>query len=127
MERHEGRRAAKLAGSANASQRAGGELMHKLTGSGPGSGGVLGAGAPPDGGAAEAAAAQPRQSQRLMRERARSFAFAAWFLPPGMRTDVATLYAFCRTVDDLVDVPPPGVTQQRVRTQLEAWQRWLAE
>ena len=37
------------------------------------------------------------------------------------------LYAFCRTVDDLVDEPPPGMAAPEVRAQLESWQRWLGE
>jgi len=44
-----------------------------------------------------------------------------------MRPDVHALYAFCRTVDDLVDEPPSGMTGERVREQLEQWQRWLAD
>jgi 15-cis-phytoene synthase len=62
-----------------------------------------------------------------MRVHARSFAFAARFLPAATRPDVYTLYAFCRTVDDLVDEPPPGMRPHHVRRQLEEWQRWLGE
>ena len=60
-----------------------------------------------------------------MREHARSFAFAARFLPSAIRPDVSDLYAFCRTVDDLVDEPASGWTSTQVRRQLEDWQRWL--
>lgn len=44
-----------------------------------------------------------------------------------MRPDVYALYAFCRTVDDLVDEPPNGLSQEQVREQLAEWQRWLAD
>jgi 15-cis-phytoene synthase len=62
----------------------------------------------------------------MIREHARSFAFAARFLPAAMRPDVHALYAFCRTVDDLVDEPLNGMTREQVRHQLDEWQRWLA-
>src|SRR5690348_18231880 len=66
------------------------------------------------------------KAQAIIRDHAGSFAFAARFLPAALRPDVYALYAFCRTVDDLVDEPRPGLTPERVRDQLEAWQRWLA-
>src|SRR5579872_1395239 len=70
-------------------------------------------------------AAPPAVGQALMSERARSFAFAARFLPAAMRPEVAALYAFCRTVDDLVDEPAPGLTIEQVRRQLAEWRQWL--
>ena len=62
----------------------------------------------------------------MTRERARAFSFAARFLPRRVQSDVYTLYAFCRVVDDLVDDPPPSWSREQVRGQLVVWQRWLA-
>ncbi len=42
----------------------------------------------------------------VMRRHARSFAWAAAVLPRATAADVATLYAFCRTVDDVADTRP---------------------
>lgn len=71
-------------------------------------------------------AAGGSDAEAIIRDHAGSFAFAARFLPEAMRPDVYVLYAFCRTVDDLVDESGPGLTPERVREQLEDWQRWLA-
>ena len=35
------------------------------------------------------------------------------------------LYAFCRTIDDLVDEPRPGVTRDEIAATLADWRRWL--
>ena len=63
---------------------------------------------------------------RLLPEKARTFAFAARFLPEEERRAVTVLYAFCRVMDDLVDEPQPGSGQLAIREQLAAWRRWLA-
>ncbi len=47
-----------------------------------------------------------RQSQAVLADRARSFRWAAAFLPRDARDDAAILYAFCRLVDDLADDTP---------------------
>ncbi|GIW05941.1 MAG: squalene synthase [Dehalococcoidia bacterium] len=62
----------------------------------------------------------------LMTRKAKTFAFAARFLPRSERSDVAALYAFCRTIDDLVDERPADVPPSLVRHQLDGWRRWLA-
>ena len=67
-----------------------------------------------------------RRCRAVIRAHARSFSFAALFLPAGVRDDVAVVYAFYRLLDDLVDVPPPGVSGEDVRHVLDAWEAWLA-
>lgn len=63
----------------------------------------------------------------LMRRKAKTFAFAARLFPADTRDDIAALYAFCRTVDDLVDERPPDVPPTVVRQQLDGWRGWLAD
>jgi 15-cis-phytoene synthase len=67
-----------------------------------------------------------RSCRAVIRAHARSFSFAALFLPAGVRDDVAVVYAFYRLLDDLVDAPPPGVSVERVRGLLDTWDAWLA-
>ncbi len=62
---------------------------------------------------------------RIITGRARSFSFAARFLPRAVREDVYALYAFCRTVDDLADLPGSGVSPSIVRSRLDTWYAWL--
>jgi phytoene synthase len=60
----------------------------------------------------------------IFRHRARTFWFAARFLPAPTRAPVGQLYAFARVVDDLVD--EPGLLQpDQVRSILRAWHSWL--
>ncbi len=59
--------------------------------------------------------------RRLLGSRARTFAFAARFLPEERRLAVEALYAFCRTVDDLADEYPTAVGRPR----LDEWWRWV--
>ena len=44
-----------------------------------------------------------RQAEKITAQHSRSFYFASGFLPEEKRTAVRALYAFCRTVDDIVD------------------------
>jgi 15-cis-phytoene synthase len=67
-----------------------------------------------------------RSCRAIIRAHARSFSFAALFLPGGVRDDVAVVYAFYRLLDDLVDVPPAGVSGEGVRGILDDWDAWLA-
>jgi 15-cis-phytoene synthase len=60
-----------------------------------------------------------------MRSRARSFYLASLFLPSNVRRDVHLVYAFYRTVDDLVDEPQPGRTPAEIQRTLAAWERDL--
>ena len=61
----------------------------------------------------------------IFQTRARTFWFAARFLPADRRQAVAGLYAFARAVDDLVDERPPTLTAGDVSETLGAWRRWL--
>lgn len=63
----------------------------------------------------------------LLPQKARTFALASRFLPPAERRATVTLYAFCRSMDDLVDEPPPGLEPFEIRARLVAWRRWLAD
>lgn len=62
----------------------------------------------------------------MFADRARTFSFAARFLPGRERQAAETLYAFCRYVDDLVDEPAPGRSPAEVRSELADWDAWLA-
>ncbi|MEX2425166.1 MAG: phytoene/squalene synthase family protein [Thermomicrobiaceae bacterium] len=71
-------------------------------------------------------AATSGSSERLMAEHARTFRFSTRFLPPRYRDATIDLYAFFRTLDDLVDensTDPESV--QYVRSELDGWDRWL--
>ena len=61
----------------------------------------------------------------VFRSRARTFWFAARFLPAEQRQAVASLYAFARAVDDLVDEPLPTRDREEVVAELAAWRGWL--
>ena len=63
----------------------------------------------------------------VFRAKARTFWFAARFLPADRRHAVAGLYAFARAVDDLVDEPPPTLVPDDVLGQLAAWRGWLEQ
>lgn len=65
------------------------------------------------------------ECQAIMREKARTFALAVQWLPPNERRDVTAFYAFCRTIDDLVDERPRDVPIEAIRRQLNDWRRWL--
>jgi phytoene synthase len=63
---------------------------------------------------------------RLLADKARGFSYAARFLPPNQREATRVLYAFCRTMDDLVDEPAPNITPADIRRLLGDWRLWLA-
>lgn len=63
----------------------------------------------------------------VLRTKARSFAFASRFLDPERRRAAEILYAFFRTVDDLVDERPPGSETARIAAELDRWDAWLAD
>jgi squalene synthase HpnC len=56
----------------------------------------------------------------LTRRHYENFSVAARFLAAAQREDLARIYAFCRTTDDLGDESPPG-------TALDRLQRWRSE
>jgi phytoene synthase len=82
---------------------------------------VIHGAAPP----AERASAPRVDAEAIMRQRARSFALAARLLPPARRRPTTILYAFFRTLDDLVDEPPAGWDRARVGAELDRWEDWL--
>jgi phytoene synthase len=61
----------------------------------------------------------------LLPEKARTFAFAARFLPVEQREATVVLYAFCRLMDDLADEPQPDLTRAEIVEQFAAWRDWL--
>jgi 15-cis-phytoene synthase len=63
----------------------------------------------------------------VFRVKARTFWFAARFLPADRRQAVAGLYTFARFVDDLVDEPSPTLVPDDVLGQLAAWRGWLEQ
>lgn len=54
-----------------------------------------------------------------------SFSFAARFLPPPQRRAAIDLYAFFRTLDDLVDHAQSAAAQETAQAELLRWQAWL--
>jgi phytoene synthase len=62
----------------------------------------------------------------LLATHGRTFHFAARFLPAKPRSQVFTLYAFFRTLDDMVDIPVAGRGREDIRAELEAWKCWFA-
>lgn len=65
------------------------------------------------------------EARRITRQRARSFFLASLFLPRAVQRDVHVIYAYYRTVDDLVDEPPLGFTSAEVHAELEHWNSWI--
>ena len=66
-------------------------------------------------------------AQQIIDTHARtSFSFAARFLPRPKRDDAIDLYAFFRTLDDLVDACPAGVDTSTISDELDAWETWLS-
>lgn len=63
--------------------------------------------------------------RQIIRQKAKSFYFATVFLPRAKREATFVLYAFFRTIDDLVDEPAPGMDEHAVRRELDDWQQWL--
>ncbi|MGE3272662.1 MAG: phytoene/squalene synthase family protein [Chloroflexota bacterium] len=56
-----------------------------------------------------------------MRKHARTFTFAARFLDRDRRHATEVLYAFFRTLDDLVDERPPNADIEKLRAELQRW------
>jgi phytoene synthase len=59
---------------------------------------------------------------RVTRQRARSFYLASLFLPRRVRRDVHVMYAYYRTIDDLVDEPPAGWSRAQIERELDRWE-----
>lgn len=62
-----------------------------------------------------------KQAERITSEHSKSFYFASALLPEEKRSAVRALYAFCRTVDDIVD---ESMDMER-ETQLDYWRRMV--
>ncbi len=63
----------------------------------------------------------------IIKTKAHSFYFASRFLPADKRQDVFALYAFCRTVDDIADLPQQGAAAGTTILQLQRWRAWLVD
>jgi phytoene synthase len=68
---------------------------------------------------------QPTPEQIITTHARTSFSFAARFLPAMERADAIHLYAFFRTLDDLVDENSWGLETSAIRAELDDWQTWL--
>lgn len=62
-----------------------------------------------------------KYTERITAEHSKSFHFASGLLPEEKRSAVRALYAFCRTVDDIVDESSHG----EQAAQLEYWRRMV--
>ena len=63
---------------------------------------------------------------QLMARHARtSFSFASRFLPSDKRESTIILYAFFRTMDDLVDTRDHTVDRDTVRDEVQSWKAWF--
>jgi len=71
--------------------------------------------------------AESNADEWLLAIHGRTFHFASRFLAPEMRRNVVTLYAFFRTLDDLVDVPAEGRSIEDIRIELDTWKSWFSE
>ena len=75
---------------------------------------------------AQDAVAASSDSERIMAEHARTFRFATRFLPSDFRDPTIRLYAFFRTLDDLVDESPEDeATRQMISEELDQWRTWM--
>ena len=62
-----------------------------------------------------------KQAEKITSQHSKSFYLASRFLPEEKRTAVRALYAFCRTVDDIVDESSEG----KQGAQLDYWRRMV--
>ncbi len=65
--------------------------------------------------------------EQLLAAHGRTFHFAARFFPLTHRRPITTLYAFFRTLDDLVDEPEEDNQRERVHEELCAWHAWFSQ
>lgn len=64
---------------------------------------------------------------QIMRRHARTFTFAASFLDRDRRRATEVLYAFFRTLDDLVDERPPDADIGQLHAELRRWDALVAD
>jgi phytoene synthase len=62
-----------------------------------------------------------KEAENITAQHSKSFYFASGLLPEEKRSAVRALYAFCRTVDDIVDESPDDEQD----TQLDYWRRMV--
>jgi 15-cis-phytoene synthase len=62
-----------------------------------------------------------KQAEKITSEHSKSFAFASALLPEEKRSAVRALYAFCRTVDDIVDESAEAGSS----SQLDYWRKMV--
>lgn len=62
----------------------------------------------------EGAQAARKGARAVLAKNSKSFALAARLLPPDVASDVFVLYAYCRHVDDAIDLSPPADQPLRV-------------
>jgi phytoene synthase len=65
------------------------------------------------------------QVEQLFATHGKTFHFASRFFPQKIRPAIVTLYAFFRTLDDLVDERASGWQAEAVVRELDAWQEWF--
>ena len=73
----------------------------------------------------QSSVAKSNSDEWLLATYGRTFHFASRFLDPEIRDEVVTLYAFFRTLDDLVDIPVEGRSMGDIRIELDTWKRWF--
>jgi len=64
-------------------------------------------------------------AEELFATHGKTFHFAARFFPTTYRSAVVTLYAFFRTLDDLVDERGKNWQAEEVHQELEMWREWF--
>lgn len=67
-----------------------------------------------------------KQHEYLLATQGKTFSFATRFFPATVRHAVTSLYAFFRTLDDLVDERGEGWCRHDVEQELDAWHNWFA-
>lgn len=67
-----------------------------------------------------------KYNEQLLATHGKTFHFASRFFPMASRQAVVSLYAFFRTLDDLVDERGEGWRADDVEQELHAWHEWLS-
>ncbi len=67
-----------------------------------------------------------KQDEELFATHGKTFHFAARFFPVEYREAVVSLYAFFRTLDDLVDERGKNWHRDDTRQELDAWRKWFS-
>ncbi|HLO15488.1 MAG TPA: squalene/phytoene synthase family protein, partial [Anaerolineales bacterium] len=62
-----------------------------------------------------------QQAEKITAQHSKSFYFASGLLPEEKRSAICALYAFCRTVDDIVD----ETSDTQRNSQLDYWRRMI--